>query len=332
MTEVRTSRFGKMTHEEALMEAETRETWLIEPVISAASTLVYGEAKIGKSFLMSAFVAALYSGEPFLGFDVPTDRDFSVAVCWTDDGGAADYSSQVQSVLPDDARPGIGYYSLPTMNRESWSELYEEVMADGHNVVVVDNMMQCLNGSVNHDEPVREFFEGLRLFTRSGVPAIIVGHSSDKAGPNGYKPDTPMGNALISQAVRWKCFVKRTRKGNLTLRFTGNYVEPFEMTLKHGVGARFDVVEVKTAEMIKAADQNAVQQREAKTFDDNRRMAKYVVANCQGLGVNAAAKKVAESGEFSAVEETVRSKLKTAGPVGKLLTRTGSGDATTWGL
>jgi hypothetical protein len=117
-----------------------------------------------------------------------------------------------------------------------WHAFYDRVMSEGHNFVVIDNLAQTLNGSVNDDAVVRQFFDGVRLFVPAGIPVVIVAHSSDKAGVNGYKPETPMGSAYISQAVRWRIFARRSRKGNMTLRFMGNHAEPYEMTLYHGGG------------------------------------------------------------------------------------------------
>jgi hypothetical protein len=70
---------------------------------------------------------------------------------------------------------------------------------------------------------------------------------------NGYKPETPMGSAYISQAVRWRIFARRSRKGNMTLKFMGNHAEPYEMTLYHGAGARFDVLDVKSPQALKTS-------------------------------------------------------------------------------
>jgi hypothetical protein len=156
--------------------------------------------------------------------------------------------------MPESETPSVMFYHLPLMRTpEIWQALYDRVMSDGHNFVVIDNLAQTLNGSVNDDAVVRQFFDGVRLFVRAAIPVVVVAHSSDKAGMNGYKPETPMGSAYISQAVRWRIFARRSRKGNMTLRFMGNHAEPSEMTLYHGAGARFDVLDVKSPEALKAS-------------------------------------------------------------------------------
>lgn len=323
------SKFNRMSHHDALLEAETRETWLIEGIISTSSTLVYGEAKVGKSFLMSAMIGALLSGDDFIGVPVPQDRDFKVAVCWTDDGGAADYASQVQGLLPVDSEPLIDYYCLSQMTADRWRELFEEVTARGSTVLLVDNLTQALIGSINQDEAIRQFFDGIRLFTRRGIPVVIVGHSSEKKMQNGAAPDKPMGSSAISQSVRWRCFVKRSRKGNLTLTFSGNYAEPHEIILKHGAGARFEVLDAKSADQVKADADNRSQQRSKKTLDRNAEMAAFVVDHCQGNSVRDSAKAIAE--KFGGSHNTHRGALS-SGPLSMMLTRSGEGSNTVWEL
>ncbi|WP_431939411.1 AAA family ATPase [Nocardia grenadensis] len=303
-----------MSYAEALKMADEGETWIVENIISSTTTLLFGEAKSGKSFLVSALIHSLTTGDDFLGKPVPTDRAFSVAVCWTDDMGPIEYSDRIRMVMPDD-EPDVRFYRLPIMRTpDMWLSLYEHVMSEGHNIVVIDNMAQTLNGSVNDDAVVRQFFEGVRRFTRAGIPVVVVAHSSDKAGVNGYKPDTPMGSAYISQAVRWRVFARRSRKGNVTLKFMGNHAEPYEMTLYHGAGPRFDVIDTKTADALKASAEGAARVRDKERLDENLGVARWVVTNCSGLSQRAAADKLAA--ELGVSADTARNKIRRA-PVRK---------------
>lgn len=313
--------FDVMTYDDALVEADKVEPWLVEGIISSGSTLIFGQAKVGKSFLVSALVAALTSGEPFLGQPVPQDRDFSVALCWADDGDRATYARQIREVLPQESTPRVTFYTMPTMTPDRWEELYERVMSQGHSVVIIDNLTQVMEGNINSQEDVNRFFSGVRRFTRAGIPVVIIGHSSDKGGANGAPPsDKPMGSSAIRGSVRWLCFVKRSNRGNLTLSFTGNVAEPHKITVKHGTGARFEVVSTMDAERLKADSDNQRQQREARTLDENRRIAEYVTQECQGLGVNQAAKKLGTAPEFPKLSESsAKKKLQNGGPVRKIL-------------
>ncbi|MGQ9348810.1 AAA family ATPase [Mycolicibacterium gilvum] len=295
--------------------ADEGETWIVENIIGSATTLLYGEAKSGKSFLVSALIQSLATGSDFLGKPVPQDRAFNVAVCWTDDRGAEEYSERIRTVMPEGQEPGVRFYQLPLMRTpEMWHALYEQVLTEGHNFVVIDNMAQTLDGSVNDDAVVRQFFDGVRLFVRAGIPVVVVAHSSDKPGPNGYRPETPMGSAYISQAVRWRVFARRSRRGNVTLKFMGNHSEPYEMTLSHGAGARFDVLDVKSPEAVKSNAEGAARQRSSARLDANAQTAQWVVTNCQGLSQREAAAKLAAEQGIGA--EAARTKIRRA-PVKK---------------
>lgn len=298
--------FDVLSYKEALKMADEGETWIVDNVIGSATTLIYGEAKSGKSFLVSALIKSLATGTDFLGKPVPPGRAFNVAVCWTDDRGAQEYSERIRTVMPEGQEPNARFYQLPIMRTsEMWHALYERVLADGQNFVVIDNMAQTLDGSVNDDAVIRGFFEGVRLFVRAGIPVVVVAHSSDKSGVNGRKPETPMGSAYISQAVRWRVFARRSRKGNMTLKFMGNHAEPYEMTLHHGAGARFEVLDLKTPEAVKANAEGAARQRSGQRLDANAKIAEWVVTNCQDLSQRKAAEKLAaETGRSQSAEET----------------------------
>ncbi|MUL85037.1 MULTISPECIES: AAA family ATPase [unclassified Mycolicibacterium] len=307
-----TYEFESMSYADALKLADEGETWIVEDVIGSATTLIYGEAKAGKSFLVSALIQALATGTDFLGKPVPQDRAFSVAVCWTDDRGAQEYSERIRTVMPETSTPDARFYHLPIMRTpEMWQALYDCVMAEGHNFVVIDNLAQTLNGSINEDAVVRQFFDGVRLFVRAGIPVVVVAHSSDKAGPNGYKPDTPMGSAYISQAVRWRVFARRSRRGNITLKFVGNHSEPYEMTLSHGAGARFEVIDTKSPEAVKAAAEGAERVRTARRLDANDVLLQWLRTNCKGMTVRDAAAKLAADQGIK--ETTSKSRITRAG-------------------
>jgi AAA domain len=314
--------FEGLSYTDALKLADEGETWIVDRIIGSATTLLYGEAKSGKSFLVSALIKSLATGADFLGRPVPEDRAFSFAVCWTDDMGVREYSTRIRTVMTESDTPSVWFYPLPIMRTpDMWHKLYHRIMAQGHNFVVIDNMAQTLDGSVNDDSVVRRFFDGVRLFIRAGIPVVVVAHSSDKAGPNGYKPDTPMGSAYISQAVRWRVFVRRSRRGNITLKFMGNHSEPYEMTLYHGAGARFDVLDIKTPEALRASAEGAARARDKGRPDDNLGVARWVVENCQGMSQRQAAEKLAP--ELNIGVEAARKRI-TRSPVTQ--------DGTTWAL
>ncbi|MCV7041235.1 hypothetical protein BST36_00315 [Mycolicibacterium moriokaense] len=281
------------------------ENWVIEKVISATTTLLYGETKCGKSFLVSALIAALTTGDDFLGVPVPQDRAFRFALCWTDDMGAVEYRDRILTVMPDES-PDVVFYRLPIMRSpQMWQSLYEQVLDDGRNFVVIDNYSQAINGPINHDDVAREFFDGVRRFVRAGIPVVVVAHSSDKFNANGGKSELPLGASYISQAVRWRIFARRSRRGNMTLRFTGNHAEPYELTLLHGAGARFEVID-RRAER----PDEVKRQRTKARLDNGADLLAWLSTNCHGMAVRPASAKL--GAELGISTEAAQGRIKRA--------------------
>jgi hypothetical protein len=69
--------------------------------------------------------------------------------------------------------------------------------------------------------------------------------------------------------------------------------------------------------------------RSKETYDERADMARWVVDNCQGIGLNAAGEKLAA--EFGKSASTCREQLM-RGSVSALLTRKGKDRTTTWSL
>ncbi|MCT2282630.1 AAA family ATPase, partial [Micromonospora chalcea] len=103
--------------------------FVVDGLISGTSTLIFGEAKAGKSFFVSALLVALTGGESeFLGRKVSTGRPYRPAVCWTDDDGDGEYSTRMASVLPNDADADVLFYELPIMRTQAhWIALRDRL-------------------------------------------------------------------------------------------------------------------------------------------------------------------------------------------------------------
>ncbi|GCE42769.1 hypothetical protein Rhow_006898 [Rhodococcus wratislaviensis] len=311
-------RFHVQTLDEALEEADTHDDWLVSGLISSSTTLIFGEAKIGKSWLVSHLIGALLTGKPFLGVDVP-DRPFSVGIGYTDDNGNHEYGQRIRTVLPEVAENrSVLLYRLETMTSELWSDFYDVVVDAGHNLLVIDNLTQVLTGSINEDDTIRRCFnDGIRRFVRAGIPVVIIGHSSDKSF-NGRKPETPMGSAYISQAVRWLVRVSKTRTRNLKVNTYGNVSYGAEMILRPEAGARFSVIERKDD----ADEVDEDRQRSVQRMDRTSEQARFVVEQCQGLSRNAAAVKLAD--EFDGTVASFKTALSSRG-LSKLVEQSSAG-------
>lgn len=272
----------------ALTAARQREPFLIDGIVSASSTLVFAEPKAGKGFLVSGIVAALTGDDAdFLGRRV-VKRVKSPAICWTDDDGATEYAERIASVSDANA----WFYPLPMMRSyEDWVELHRAVMANGHDLVVVDNMTQAATGNLNEVDPVRNFFAGVRLFTRDSIPVIVVAHSSEKFYDGG-KTRTPAGHTSITAAVRWIVFLQPKSNGEIELHFRGNSADSHSITVdmpERGIPA-FEVVGAAGS----AEKRQRARHRAKETLDQRGEIGQWIVEKCQGKTLRQVASLLAE--------------------------------------
>lgn len=307
--------------EQMIEAADSEEDFIVDGVISSATTLLYGESKVGKSYLGCALIAAMVTGDEFLGKPVE-DRPWKVAILATDDRAEREYGKRIRTVLPEGFRPAIKTFRLPIMrNLNKWQSIHKRILEQGYNFVVIDSLTQSINGTINSDETIREFFDGVRLFVNSGIPVLVIAHSSEKTGMNG-KSDLPLGSSSITQSVRHRVYAYR-QNGKVYLKFKGNHIaEEYRITLAPGAGARFTVLEEKTLAAVKAEgdakraearakkDQDQEQkkeQRERGTLDKNARIVDYIIEKCQGMKSSTVAEKLSQ--EFGGSKTTYTSNL-----------------------
>lgn len=321
---------------DAMIEAaDSEEDFIVDGVISSDTTLLYGESKTGKSYLVCALIAAMVTGDTFLGREIE-DRPWKIAILGTDDKAQKEYGKRIRTVLPDEVKPAVKTFPIPIMRSVTeWKSLHRRVLEQGYNFVVVDSMTQTLNGTINDDKTIREFFDGVRLFVKSGIPVLVIAHSSEKTGING-KSDLPLGSSTITQSVRHRVFAYQ-QNGRLFLKFKGNHLdEEYRMTLAPGAGARYTVLEEKSLTALaeenakkkaereakkkeqEQARQQAKQDREKSTLDRNEGIAEYVVNNCQGMKPATVADKLSK--EFGGAKTTYTSNLSGSRAYGAMLT------------
>lgn len=328
---------GKRQNWNELSEASMdHEDFIIPDVISSSTTLLYGESKVGKSYLVCSLIAAMATEGKFLDHPIET-RPWKIAILGTDDNAGIEYQKRINTVLPDGMVPEIEAFQLPIMRTmEMWRDLYEVIINDGFNFIVLDNITQAINGDINSQRDVNEFFDGVRLFVHYGIPVLIIGHSSEKTGPGG-KSTNPFGSSAVTQNVRHRIFAYK-QNGYIFLQFKGNHIsEEFRMKIRPEAGARFTVVEKKTLEEInarnaekkaereakKVEDQQKKQERSKATLDRNEQIIQHVVDNCQGMKAAAVAKSIAE--KFGGSVSTYTSNLSAGRSFASQLKTDGSG-------
>jgi hypothetical protein len=275
--------------------------WIVHKVIHATGvTLLYGEAKGGKSTLAAALAATLANGQgEFLGRKViaPTK---SIGILAGDTGDAGRYHEQLREVSSSD---GITLYDVkrPPV-RQLWEDIRVDVRTAGHDLLIVDNLTTLIPGSMNDDVAVNLFYDVLDSFVRDGTIVVLIAHTSEKFGEHG-KSKFPMGSSAIRARARWLCRVER-RANSTLLAFHGNEDSPHEIIASRANGhAHFDVIGTATAEEI---DERS-HARQRATLDKNAAIARYVATLDDGLTGVAKAEKIAA--EFGGSEFTHRSKL-----------------------
>lgn len=218
---------------EAATRSRARQPFLVEQLVSATVTLIYGEPLSGKSTVAAALAAAAVRGERFLGRAIsrPVDR---VIVLTTEVDGVDEYGRR----LVEDA--GLPVSSSVTIldtasirHHDEWVELHEQLRPTDRDLVILDNLTGIVHGSINDDAAVRPVFEGLRLFTASGAAVVVVAHVSEKTSERG-RSTKPMGTTAISAGARWRVRVI-DRTGDLELVCDGNAAPGLTMKLRRGV-------------------------------------------------------------------------------------------------
>lgn len=282
--------FRSMSFTDALNMAETGEDFVIDGLVTTGATLLYGEPNAGKSLMTAGMVASLATGKPFLGRKVNDRR--RVAVCWSDDRGPAEYSKRMAPLLPDGSTDDVLFYCMPIMRTaEQWERLYDRVTDDGCDIVVFDVLTQILDGDINDGPPIAKFFDGVRRFTRVGIPALVITHSSEKR-VNGQASNKPMGHTSISGFARWNIFLQKSSRGDWKARCSGKWADAWDVNFKAAKFnvPNFEVLGEENGEELRAKSR----QRSADVLDQRADQAQFLIDECQGMSKAAAARKLAD--------------------------------------
>jgi hypothetical protein len=321
------SRFPRMSLREAYERSKRSEQWVFHETLCSSVTLLYGRSNVGKSYLVASMLLSLLIEErEFLGMQ-PTDttKIWKPAILWTDPGSDEEYGRRIYQHLPEGVEIDIPMFHVGRTTRpDEWGALAGSLLSEGCNFVVVDNLMG-VTGDSNDAGTVTTVFDGLTRLTNRGVPVVVIHHESEHGGSNPGAP--PMGASVIVQKSRTWIQVRQTAKrklrgGNAGLVIQSNALQqPLQVIAEPLTGPAYQVLE--RGPWV-PRDENCKPKR---TLDQNAQIAQWVVANCQGIGVNEVAKLVAE--QFGGTEGSRKTALKQEG-LSKLLKRAGVGGATAW--
>jgi hypothetical protein len=177
--------------------------------------MIYGRSNVGKSYLVSSLLLSLLiEGRDFLGMQ-PVDKTklWRPAVLWTDPGSDEEYGDRIHTALPDGVDIDVPtFHTGRTALADEWSTLADHLISEGHNFVVVDNLMGA-TGDTNDAATMTTVFDGLTRLTSHGIPVVVVHHESEKGPMVPGAP--PMGMSSAVQKSRVWIQVRQTAKRKL---------------------------------------------------------------------------------------------------------------------
>ncbi|MGY1609370.1 AAA family ATPase [Geodermatophilus sp. SYSU D00700] len=183
---------------EILVEENDRPVFVMDGMIHAASTLVYGPPKVGKTGLVVQLVRAVASGESWQGHTVQAAR--SVLILASDGGGRIEYARRLGS----SASPCVAVAAPPDWRNESaWTRLAGECAAEDVGLVVLDNLLSwAKQADITENAQVGTALANLDKVLDHGLPLVVVHHTPKNSG------DRPSGNTSIEAYFRHLVLVK----------------------------------------------------------------------------------------------------------------------------
>jgi KaiC/GvpD/RAD55 family RecA-like ATPase len=286
--------------------APERPPFLVEGIVHESVTLLYGEAKIGKSTLAAALAAAMADGaEEFLGRTVTVPGAKSVGIIAGDFADGVAYIAQLRQVTDSD-RIVVYDVNRPPV-RQLWQDLQLDVRQAGHDLVIVDNLTSLIPGSVNDDVAVNLFYDELDGMVRESAAVVLVAHSSEKTGEHGKSP-YPMGSSAIRSRARRTWRVEPWR-GDLRLTFRGNGDGDSELIVTPARGIpHFDVLKVADSDELAERRAKRWRERDSKSREKADRIREFVLAECQGKNGKQTAEAIVKAG-FVGTPSTHQTKL-----------------------
>lgn len=213
----------------AMKPVEAKDFWIIEGILARlGTTFVYGQSKMGKSFLVAQIIDAALTGNDLFGL-TSFDSVSKVLIVVTDAGSDLEYKLRLDTLGVDTDRVDIKTVS-GELDADDWNSLARGVAFSGYGLVVVDHATALVDGDMNQREGWRDLF--LRLHDLE-VPSVLVGHSTDSRF-EGKQIKRPAGNAAVTQFARARVFLSSpggtVNEEKRVLEFTSNNarVEPIE--------------------------------------------------------------------------------------------------------
>lgn len=246
--------------------------FLIPGFVSGSLTYLYGQSKVGKSFVVANILASVLDGKPFLGRQ-PLKTVDGVVIVTTDAGDTYAYHQRLKDLgVADDDRVllvPVGIAPEP----EQLAQVADLFVNGDYGFAVFDHA----TGLMSDDENIiaREPWVKLwRLLDSLGVPGLLVGHSTDSKF-EGKTVHRPAGNSAATQFPRTRVEVHRPDERNRS-----NPLREIVVLNNYGEDER---VQVKLApEGLTLVDDSddkpeAGRQRDSQALDNNAAIARRAV-------------------------------------------------------
>lgn len=246
--------------------------FLIPGFVSGSLTYLYGQSKVGKSFVVANILASVLDGKPFLGRQ-PLKTVDGVVIVTTDVGDTYAYHQRLKDLgVADDDRVllvPVGIAPEP----EQLAQVADLFVNGDYGFAVFDHA----TGLMSDDENIiaREPWVKLwRLLDSLGVPGLLVGHSTDSKF-EGKTVHRPAGNSAATQFPRTRVEVHRPDERNRS-----NPLREIVVLNNYGEDER---VQVKLApEGLTLVDDSddkpeAGRQRDSQALDNNAAIARRAV-------------------------------------------------------
>lgn len=269
--------------------------FLIPGLVSSSLTYLYGQSKVGKSFVVANVVASVLDGKPFLDRQ-PLKTVDGVVIVTTDAGDGYAYRQRLNDLgVADDDRVllvPVGISPEPDV----FDEVKNLVATGGYGFVVFDHATGLIPADQNIN--AREPWVGLWRFLDSlGVPVLLVGHSTDSKF-QGQTIHRPAGNSAATQLARTRVEVHRPDERNLS-----NPLREIVVVGNYGEAERLQAMLAPEGLTLADDDNNdkpeAGRQRDSQTLDNNAAIARLAVGS-KATTVTSVAKDIATDAGLSA--------------------------------
>ena len=288
-------RLGLKTLAELANEPENPARFFLIPgLVSSSLTYLYGQSKVGKSFVVANILASVLDGKPFLGRQ-PLKTVDGVVIVTTDAGDAYAYHQRLNDLgVADDDRVGL----VPVGIAPEPEQLAEgaDLFVNGHyGFAVFDHATGLVpaDQNINAREPWVNLW---RLLDSLGVPVLLVGHATDSKF-QGQTIHRPSGNSAATQLARTRVEVHRPDERNRS-----NPLRELVVLNNYGEDERVQVLLAPEGlTLVDDSDDKpeAGRQRDSQTLDKNAAIARLAV-DSKATTVTGVAKDIATDAGLSA--------------------------------